>query len=128
MTEWLPSFCEELTKIADELPKSEKAKQYLQFGVLGAASGPVIGGISNMIQRGSFTPSGVSMKRWVPAQLVTGALLGGALPILREKLTEHTLGKLKQRQQTEKTLKEWAPEGPSLALSHLQKKAPLVSL
>jgi hypothetical protein len=125
MQEWLSSFLEELTKLSaqTELPPESRRKQYLQFGALGATMGPVMGGMSNLIQRGTLTPYQVPLKRWLPAQMTTGALVGGALPVLRDILSRSNIENVRHRHQAEKLLREMAPEGPEKALKKLQRRA-----
>jgi hypothetical protein len=125
MNTWLPSFYEELTKIASESPKDQSTgKQLLQFGALGAATGPAIGGLSNWIQRGTFTPPDIKLKRWIPAQMVTGALLGGALPAVRHLIERRNDDALKNRALASKMLRKLAPEGPQEALNKIRGQVP----
>ena len=129
MMDWLPSFCDELSKLAaEELTPAARARQYLQFGALGAGMGPLIGGLGNFIQRGEPTPMGVKVKRWLPAQMATGALIGGALPIMRDLLSRSNVAKVKEERAAHKLLQTMAPEGPEKALKKLQPKARLLEL
>ena len=129
MLDWLPSFCDELDKLAaEELTPGARAKQYLQFGGLGATMGPVMGGLGNIIQRGKLTPPGVGLKRWVPAQMATGALIGGALPVLRDILSRSNVEEVKQQRQAHKMLQAMAPEGPEKALKKLQRRTKVLEL
>jgi hypothetical protein len=129
MRDWLPSFVEELTKLSTEdLPADARAKQYLQFGALGAGAGPIMGGLGNLIARGKFITPGVSPKRWLASQMVTGSMIGGALPVLRDILHRGNVEQVQQGHQAEKLLKAMAPEGPDKALKKLQRRASVLEL
>lgn len=83
------AFADELEKISVQLNREERHRQALQFTGLGALAGPVIGGVGNLIQHGKFGPtSGTPLKKWIPATMVTGALISGAMPALRGVLTK----------------------------------------
>jgi hypothetical protein len=86
--DWVPSFLDEMGKVAAAtLNKSEKRRQVLQFGALGALSGPVVGSAVNMIQKGSPVPTGAkSIPRWLLGSMLSGAVFGGAVPVIRHSL------------------------------------------
>jgi hypothetical protein len=125
MQEWLSSFLEELTKLSaqTELTPEARAKEYLQYGALGSASGLAVGGLSNLIQRGAISPYKVPVKRWIPAQMVSGAVFGAGVPILRNLLHQGNIEDVTQRREAGKLLRVMAPEGPEKALKKLQRRA-----
>lgn len=86
--DWIPSFLDEMSKVAAAtLNRKEKARQALQFGALGAISGPVVGAVSNIIQKGKPLPEGVkSIPRWLAGSMATGAIFSGAVPVIRHGL------------------------------------------
>jgi hypothetical protein len=85
---WIPSFLDEMSKVAAaSLTKGEKRRQAIQFGALGMLSGPVISGVSNMISKGRLLPEGTkSVPRWLASTMATGALVSGAIPVIRHGL------------------------------------------
>lgn len=88
------AFVVELSKLAggEGLELADDAarqrKQTLAYTALGALSGPVIGGVSNLIQHGHPWPRDVSVRRWLPAAMATGALSGGLMPVVRRRVDD----------------------------------------
>ena len=102
-------FMDEFLKIAQEtsVPAKDPMKltpmdkeKYLKYGLIGAASGPVIAGARNLILgakpgaaslKGAMrVTGGHAMGRWLPAMSFVGAATGAAIPILRRR-TEMSL-------------------------------------
>jgi hypothetical protein len=77
-----------LEKIADE---DLRRREALQFAGLGAAVGPGVGAVSNLIQHGHLAPQQVSLKRWIPASMLSGAIFGGVVPTLRHAIHRHNI-------------------------------------
>lgn len=105
MEDLLVAFADELEKIAVELNKKERAVQALQFGAMGAATAPIVKGITNRIEHGKFmnlAPGG-SKSKWLASHLVGGALAGGALPVLRHHLEQKNLEAAKVRTRAGRT-------------------------
>jgi hypothetical protein len=97
--DWIPSFLDEMSKVASaSLNKREKRRQAIQFGALGMLSGPVIGGVANMISRGRPLPEGVkSVPRWLASTMATGALVSGAIPAIRHGLERNIQSEANER-------------------------------
>lgn len=94
----IDAFVDELEKLAVRLNKSESRNQALQFAGLGAASMPIVQGLSNFIQRGRIIPKGgVSPGRWLAGNIVAGTLAGGAVPALRHAIERRTQEKARTR-------------------------------
>jgi len=83
-------FINEMEKIASRLDKDQRRRQAIALLALGTLAGPTVGGISNLIQHGRIVPVGSSLRRWLPASLMSGALFSGALPAIRRAL-EHRM-------------------------------------
>jgi hypothetical protein len=111
MTISLASFVDELCKIAAEtkLTPEEQRKQMLQFAGLGSVATPLISGAANLITHRKVSPW-APMRRWIPAQMMTGALAGGAVPAVQHLLARSNLAKARQRLSTERELRSLAPE------------------
>lgn len=98
----MKSFIDEMEKIAIKLSPQEERRRDLYFTGLGAASGPVLGGIVNLIQHGKLRPAtGIPLKRWVPSTMVHGALLSGALPIARKTIEGYMKNQAKLRAESD---------------------------
>ena len=95
----------DLLRFVDNLGLSpeEERSQAGQFAGLGAAAMPLIAGASNLIQKGNIG-GGVPMKRWLPAQILTGAAFGGALPAVRHALERKNLDQAQSRRSVAKDL------------------------
>jgi hypothetical protein len=102
MKDWIPSFSDELEKIA-RLTKADERRQALQFAGLGAAAAPVVSGITNLLSYGRISPWG-KVGRWLPAQVVGGALAGGALPAVRHAVERQNVRAAKARQDVKREL------------------------
>jgi hypothetical protein len=97
--DWIPSFLDEMTKVATALNKKERRRQAFQFGALGAASGPAIAALSNIIQKGKPLPEGVkSVPRWLAGSMAAGALFSGAIPMVRHQLDRSIQAEASARQ------------------------------
>ncbi len=111
MQDWVPAFSDELEKIS-RLTKGDERRQALQFAGLGAATAPVVSGIKNLIAHGKISPFGASVaKRWLPAQVIGGALAGGALPAIRHALERTNVGRAKTRTDVKRELAKAKAEG-----------------
>ena len=97
--DWIPSFLDEMTKVAVALNKKERRRQAIQFGALGAVSGPTIAALSNVIQKGKPLPEGVkSIPRWLAGSMAAGALFSGAIPLVRHQLERSIQAEANDRQ------------------------------
>jgi len=111
MKDWFSSFSDELEKIA-RLTQSDERRQALQFAGLGAAAAPVVTGAKNLIAHGKISPFGAKLyRRWLPAQLVGGALAGGALPAIRHALERTNVGRAKARTDVKRELAHAQAQG-----------------
>jgi len=110
----MQAFFDELEKIALKLSPDEERQQLGQFAGLGAATMPVIGGLSNMVQKGHPT-GGVPLKRWLPAQVLTGALLGGAMPAVRHAMERKNVDNAKARRMVARELLDAKSMGVDVA-------------
>lgn len=126
MKEWLPSCLDELEKIASgevRLTPSEQRSQMLQFAGLGALATPLISGAANLITHRKISPW-APLRRWIPAQMMTGALAGGAIPSVQHLLARSNLAKARQRIAAEKELRALAPETANAAPEQTLKLPP----
>lgn len=90
MNDWIPSFLDEMSKLAVALNKEEKRRQALQFGALGLIGGPAIGALYNTITRGQPMPVGVkSPWRWLAGTTAAGLATSGAIPVIQQQLTSN---------------------------------------
>lgn len=102
MIQWIPSFLDEMEKLAGSLTKDEQRRQALQFGALGTLSGPVVSSAVNYIQRGKMLPAGVkSVPRYVAGSMAGGALISGAIPAVRHALERNMQRQARLRRQQE---------------------------
>ena len=91
------SFIDELQKIAAvELSPEEKVRQSLQFAALGGVTMPAVQGLRSRMLSKSWT-GGARPGRWLPAQAVTGMLVGGALPTARHMIARSNINTAKHR-------------------------------
>lgn len=87
MQDWIPSFLDEMTKVAAALNKKEKRRQAIQFGALGLVGGPAISALYNVITKGTPLPVGVkSPARWLAGATAAGLLTSGAIPAVQQQL------------------------------------------
>lgn len=98
MTGRLDSFIDELQKIADQSAELRK-REALQFAGMGATAGPIVGGLANLIMHGKPMPKDIPLHRWVPASMMTGAVYGGVIPILRHAIHRHNVRQMADRRQ-----------------------------
>jgi hypothetical protein len=98
MLNW-PAFLDEVEKIAAAtLTQSERNRQAVQFGALGAVSGPIVGAVGNLIQKGRPLPEGVrSVPRWLAGSMATGAIFSGAVPVIRHGMERNIQGEANAR-------------------------------
>lgn len=85
----LHSFVDELSKIAAESKLDRK--EALQYAALGAASGPAVGALTNTIMHGKPMAKGIPFSRWLPASMLSGAVFGGGIPVIRHQIHEHNV-------------------------------------
>jgi hypothetical protein len=104
MITWIPSYLDELEKLA-RLTKNEERRQALQFAGLGAAAVPVSSGIANLIEHGKLTGLAKSPGRWLGARLAGGALAFGALPAIRNVVARSNVRKANLRRKLEADLR-----------------------
>lgn len=99
---WVTSFLDELEKIGVQLSADEHRGQSAKFTALGAAAMPVISGTKNLIESGRVIPKGANKGRWLAANMASGALLSGIMPIIRGGIERRTQEKARTRQQAER--------------------------
>ena len=80
------AFRMELEKSAGKLTRDEQDRLDRQYTLIGAASLPAVGMVSNLISRGKPFPAGTKPLRYLAGQTAGGAILAGAIPALRERL------------------------------------------
>ena len=91
-----------LEKLGVQLTEKEKKERAVKFTALGTASGPVIAGTSGLIRGGKGDTiknitQGARLSRWLPATMVTGALVSGAVPAIRHQIERGIVEKAKDR-------------------------------
>lgn len=106
----LTSFLDELEKIS-QLEKADERKQLAQFASLGATAMPAVSAVKNVIEHGKFMPPGSRVSRWLPAQMIGGALMGGAIPAFRHIIERGNVEKAQRKAETAQELQELLP-GP----------------
>jgi hypothetical protein len=95
------AFADEIVKIAKTLNKDEEREQVAKFTGLGAAAMPAAAGASNLIAGRGLT-AGAKLRRWVPAQALVGAVMGGGMPAIRHQIERGMQDKAKERREAEK--------------------------
>lgn len=107
MTRGIYSACvDELSKIAVKLSPSEERGQLLRFGAMGAGAVPLISGLANTMQHGRPWAHGTNLKRWLPAQMLTGALFGGVLPTARHRIERSMQTQAKDRMDVQRMMQQ----------------------
>jgi len=91
----LQGFDDELTKIA-KLTRLQK-REAVQYAALGATLGPAVGSLAHIIMHGHPKPPDIPAKRWVPASMLTGAIYGGIIPILRHHIHLKNLKSMRKK-------------------------------
>lgn len=104
-----------LEKAGVKLTDEEKRRQALQFAGIGAASVPLVAAAKDLIMFGKVSPR-APLRRWVPAQMVGGALVGGVVPALQHALARSTIEKAKERRLGEKALAVARPKEVAMAV------------
>lgn len=104
-----------LEKLGVRLTDEERRRQALQFAGIGAVSMPAVQAIKDLITHGKVSPS-VPLKRWLPAQIVGGAFVGGALPAIQHALARSNLDKARARIEGEKALAIAKPKEMAMAV------------
>ena len=99
---YLGPFLDELEKIAVKLTSGEERGQTAKFTGLGAAAMPAISGVKNLIQEGRLIPKGMGKGRWLAGNVISGALMGGAMPAMRHQLERSTQDRARARQRAER--------------------------
>jgi hypothetical protein len=84
LQDWVPSFLDEMNKVAKLV--SDENVPYVRNTALGAVSGPVIRSAMNLIETGRVIPADKNPRRWLLANMAGGALAGGVLPSIRNRL------------------------------------------
>jgi hypothetical protein len=106
----IEAFYDEMEKISVSLTSEEKRKQMLQFAGLGAVAAPVISGATNLVTHGAVSPFQKSLfRRWLPGQVVSGALAAGAIPAAQHALAQRNLGVARSRVKAEREMKRLVP-------------------
>jgi hypothetical protein len=100
---WLPYFFGELEKLGVVLNTEERRRQALQFAGLGAAAAPAVSGIKNLVAHGKISPW-ATKARWLPAQIIGGALAGGALPAIQHALARTNIESAKSREMGQRAM------------------------
>lgn len=96
--DWIPSFLDEMSKLAVALNKEERRRQALQFGALGLIGGPAVGALYNTITRGHPLPVGVkSPWRWLAGTTAAGLATSGAIPVVQQQLAGNIQAEAQER-------------------------------
>jgi hypothetical protein len=84
LRDWIPSFLDEMNKVAS-LDKKEKRNRALRYAAVGAVASPFIRGASNLIEKGRIVPESSKPVRWLLGSLAAGTL-AGTVPSIRKEV------------------------------------------
>jgi len=106
IAEWLPSFMDEMEKVAVELDPQQQRRQAAQFTALGAGTGIAAGVAKNVIEHGKvFAPGTASKGRWALAHGATGALMAGAVPAVRHHIERQNVQQAIQKRRAQRAVR-----------------------
>lgn len=91
IVDWLPSFLDEVEKVAVELTPGQQHRQAAQYTALGAVAAPAVGVVKNVIEHGKAFSPGAHPIRQIAAQATGGAILTGAVPVIRHHIEQKNI-------------------------------------